>query len=149
MSEFDDLESTCDGHGYYWPKKPLTPLLHGITAEDVETLLRKVADAAHWRRQTRVEGYHAMLYSARLAGNLRLGAMVCPDPSFGHARLSGDDWKLTVQLYTYSPLTANTEKMVVPTKTGLVQFNAYQPLIQNRSAFKRDMALLRMFDVIP
>ena len=143
-----DIESTPDKNGYYWPKLPLAPLLHGITADDISTLLQAVADAAHWRRSTKIEGYHAMLYSARLTGNLRLGGMVCPDPSFGHARLSGDGWSLTVQLYTYSPLDAHTEKVVVPTKTGLVQFNGHHPVITNPPAFKRDMALLRMFDVI-
>lgn len=142
------VESTPDANGYYWPKLPLTPLLHGITGEDVSILLQAVAASSHWKRATRIEGYHAMLYSARLAGNLRLGAMVCPDPSFGHARLSGRNWTLTVQLYSYSPLSANTEKVVVPTKTGLVQFNGHDPIITNPAAFKRDMALLRMFDVI-
>lgn len=131
-----------------WPKLSLTLLLHGIQAKDFEALVQEVVEAAHWRRTTQVEGYHAMLYSARLAGNLRLGAMVCPEPSFGHARLSGSDWRLTLQLYTYSPVATHTEKVCVPTESGLVQFNGHDPFITNPPAFKRDMTLLRMFGVI-
>lgn len=142
-------ESTADSYGYYWPKEPLASLLHGISGDDLTTLLMAVGDNATWKQSTKVEGYHAMRYSASLAGNIRLRALVCPDPSFGHARLAGNDWALTVQLYTYSPSAKHTEKVCVPTKTGRVQFNAYDPVVERPNNFKRDLVLLRMFDLIP
>lgn len=132
----------------HWPKEPLAPLLHGISGDDLTSLLMAVGNNASWKRHTTVDGYHAMRYSASLAGNIRLRALVCPDPSFGHARLSGGDWVLTVQLYTHLPSARHTEKVCVPTKNGLMQFYAYDPVIERHDNFKRDLVLMRMFDLI-
>ncbi len=142
-------------HGYHWPKKPLSEVLYGLEAHQLSQMVQEIANdkldsgesvALEATNPSPLAGtIHGMRWEARLQGQIHIEAIVCPDPTYGLLRLSGGKWGLDLQLYSFSPLSEHTEQIVVPTRSGLTSFNAYDPVFENPEAFRNDMVLLRMF----